>query len=241
MAISAPLASFESGSLVASKASMTTSPPPREDMGTPSLPGTGVPSGPDFVSPFQLSRNPWLSGEWQLELASDGAPSFNSAVDPMQIFGQPLPTPNSNMSTAQTTLAPPSQSTDALEKEEDKDDDAAKAQVDAVTVARMSVISGTALLLRNHLKQLYGLSEARCAKFNPSKKQSAGADKPATMRAVSEPVQAALDLSAMPFGLEEVKSDEDAQRQMVAYAAMVENEGTMMEPEDAEALDDLAL
>lgn len=114
-------------------------------------------------------------------------------------------------------------------------------QVDPITVARMSVISGTALLLRNHLKQLYGLSEARCAKFNPAKKQSAGADKPATMRVLSDPMQAALDFTSMPFGLQEIKNEQDAKQQMLTYATMVDSEGTMLEPDDPDVLDELAL
>lgn len=214
--------------------------PPMDDARTPPPPGTGVIPGGDLISPFGMSRNPWLSGEWQLQLASEGPQSFSGTVDPTQIFGQPQPFPAVNGDAAQGSSSSATQPSGS----KDVEDDAAvgsKSQVDPITIARMSVISGTALLLRNHLKQLYGLSEARCAKFNPSKKQSAGADKPATMRALSDPMQAALDIGAMPFGLEEVKTEEDAQKQMMTYAAMVENEGTMMEPEDADALDDLAL
>ncbi|SAM85354.1 related to proline-rich protein required for meiotic chromosome condensation and synapsis [Ustilago bromivora] len=215
--------------------------PPMDGTQTPPPPpGVGAVPGNDLISPFGMSRNPWLSGEWQLQLASDGPQSFSGTVDPTQIFGQPPPFAAMDGDAALSSTSQPTNPSSGT-----KDDEAAaagsKTQVDPVTMAHMSIISGTALLLRNHLKQLYGLSEARCAKFNPSKKQSAGADKPATMRALSDPMQAALDLGAMPFGLEEVKNDEDAQKQMLAYAAMVENEGTMMEPEDPDALDDLAL
>ncbi|KAJ1021124.1 hypothetical protein NDA16_003910 [Ustilago loliicola] len=214
--------------------------PPMDGARTPPPPGTGALPGGDLISPFGMSRNPWLSGEWQLQLASDGPQSFSGTVDPTQIFGQPPPVTAVNADPVRSS----SQSTSQPSGSKDAEEDAAagsKAQVDPMTIARMSMISGIALLLRNHLKQLYGLSEARCAKFNPSKKQSAGADKPATMRALSDPMQAALDLSAMPFGLEEMKNEDEAQKQMLAYAAMVENEGTMMEPEDPDALDDLAL
>ncbi|CBQ69573.1 related to proline-rich protein required for meiotic chromosome condensation and synapsis [Sporisorium reilianum SRZ2] len=203
---------------------MRTPPPPSADV----VPGLGG----DLISPFQMSRNPWLSGEWQLQLASDAPPPFADTVDPAQTFNWPQP-----MDTTDHPVAAQPSNAD----EEDASAGASKTHVDAITIAKMSVISGTALLLRNHLKHLYGLSEARCAKFNPTKKQSAGADKPATMRALSDPMQAALDLGGMPSGLDEVKGAEEAQRQMLAYAAMVENEGTMMEPEDADAFDDLAL
>ncbi|CDS02114.1 hypothetical protein [Sporisorium scitamineum] len=199
------------------------------DVRTPPPPGE-IFQGGDLISPFAMSRNPWLSGEWQLQLASDAAQPFAGTVDPAQTLNWPQAAATTDHATAHTSNG-------------DEEDGAAgsKTQIDPVTIAKMSVISGTALLLRNHLKQLYGLSEARCAKFNPSKKQSAGADKPATMRSLEDPMQAALDLSAMPFGLDEVKSKEDAQKQMLAYAGMVENEGTMMEPEDPDAFDDLAL
>ncbi len=200
---------------------------------TPPPPGDALP-GVDLVSPFQLSRNPWLSGEWQLELASDAAPALAGTVNPMQIFGQPATLGASNGAAAQSSGT-------AAAKNDDEGASASKAQVDPMAVARMSIVAGTALLLRNHLKHLYGLSEARCAKFNPSKKQSAGADKPATMRALADPTLAALDLSAMPCGLDEVQSLDDAKSQLLAYAAMVENEGTLMEPDDPDALDELAL
>lgn len=209
-------------------------PPPQ----TPPLQGS-TNLGGNLVSPFEPSRNPWLSGEWQLQLASDGASSISGTVDPTQVFDQPLSTPASNGNAGQTNGMPASR---PVEGNDDEDGaTSSKASFDPVTIARMSVISGTALVLRNHLKHLYGLSEARCAKFNPAKKQSAGADKPATMRALSDPLQAALDLGSVPFGLDEIKDEEDAKMQMLAYAAMVENEGTMMEPEDPDAFDDLAL
>ncbi|GAC94663.1 DNA repair and meiosis protein [Pseudozyma hubeiensis SY62] len=206
----------------------------QDGMRTPPPPGAAVPGG-DLISPFGTSRNPWLSGEWQLQLASDVTPPVGGTIDPTQILGYPQPIATTDAALSQIGNPAPSSKADDPEPAD------SKTQIDPIAVAKMSIISGTALLLRNHLKQLYGLSEARCAKFNPSKKQSAGADKPATMRALSDPMHAALDLSAMPFGLEEVRSEEDARRQMVAYAALVENEGTMMEPEDADGLDDLAL
>ncbi len=203
----------------------------QDGMRTP--PPGGAMAGGDLISPLAMSRNPWLSGEWQLQLASDAPPPFAGTVDPTQIFGLPHRPMTQASNDASTEVN--------AGKDHDEGAAGLSAQVDPVTVAKMSVIAGTTLLLRNHLKHLYGLSEARCAKFNPSKKQSAGADKPATMRALSDPMQAALDLSVMPFGLEEMKTEEDAQKQIVAYAAMVENEGTMMEPEDPDAYDDLAL
>ncbi|KAJ9475705.1 Sister chromatid cohesion protein 2 [Pseudozyma hubeiensis] len=206
----------------------------QDGMRTPPPPGIAVQGG-DLISPFGMSRNPWLSGEWQLQLASDATPPVGGTIDPTQIFGYSQPVATTDGISLQIGNPAP------LARDDDQEPADSKTQIDPITVAKMSIISGTALLLRNHLKQLYGLSEARCAKFNPSKKQSAGADKPATMRALADPMHAALDFSAMPFGLEEVKSEEDARKQMVAYAAMVENEGTMMEPEDADGLDDLAL
>nr|CDI55652.1 related to proline-rich protein required for meiotic chromosome condensation and synapsis [Melanopsichium pennsylvanicum 4] len=212
---------------------------PEDGIKTPPLPTSAM--GGDLVSPFGMARNPWLSGEWQLQLASDDAPPahLGDTVDPAQIFGLPQSVPTLNGGAAHSSSDPAPRPT--ADKDDQDGGAGSVSKVDAITIANMSVISGTALLLRNHLKQLYGLSEARCAKFNPSKKQSAGADKPALMRALGDPMQVALNLGAMPFGLDEVKNEEDAQKQMLAYAGMVENEGTMMEPEDPDAFDDLAL
>ena len=210
-------------------------PPPQDGLKTPPA-GVAVPGG-ELVSPFQLSRNPWLSG--QPQLAGEAPIAFPGTIVPTQIFSWPQPSANINGDAPSTNTVASNHPFEAREHEEEED--RAKMQVDPITVARMSVISGTALLLRNHLKQLYGLSEARCAKFNPAKKQSAGADKPATMRVLSDPMQAALDFTSMPFGLQEIKNEQDAKQQMLTYATMVDSEGTMLEPDDPDVLDELAL
>ncbi len=122
-----------------------------------------------------MSRNPWLSGEWQLQLASDEPQTSRALSIPCKFSAiHRRAELVSNGDTAATSIAPPSQA--AASRDDEDGEQGSKAQVDPITLAKMSVISGTALLQRNHLKQLYGLSEARCAKFNPTKKQSAGAD-----------------------------------------------------------------
>ena len=167
----------------------------------------------DMASPSSLSLA-HLTGEWQLELAS---PSHGDG------FSQSMAEIREEATTDAT-----------LGNEK-------LATVGAQTLARMSIISGTALLLRNHLKSLYNLSEAKCAKFNPGKKQSAGADRPAVQRNVPDPNMTALQFESMPLGLALVSNDEEAMQQMMAYAQLVESEGTMLEPEDPDMMDDLAL
>ncbi|PWZ01987.1 hypothetical protein BCV70DRAFT_156838 [Testicularia cyperi] len=196
----------------------------------------------DLISPMGMARNPWLSGEWQLELASDTGssmgPSTSQTIDPSRLFAATMGTQDTIMSSQVSGVlrpVPQAETSDSVQPGN------SNISVGPVEAARMSVMAGTALLLRNHLKHLYGLSEARCAKFNPTKKQSAGADKPATMRSLADPMQAALDLSSMPAGLMSIDNEDEALAQMKAYTQMVENEGTMMEPEDAEMFDDLAL
>ncbi|PWN49132.1 hypothetical protein IE53DRAFT_318176 [Violaceomyces palustris] len=111
-------------------------------------------------------------------------------------------------------------------------------EVEAKTynLARMSIVMGTALILRNHLKWLYNLSEQKCAKFVPGKKQSAGADRPAVQRNVADPSMAALSFDEMPWGIIKMDSLEDAKTQMELFVRMVEDEGTMLEPDDPEVM-----
>lgn len=135
------------------------------------------------------------------------------------------------------------------------------------STARMSTVMGTVLLLRNHLKSIYNLSEAKCAKYIPSKKNSAGGDRPATKKSLSDASLGALSFDAMPLALVSFEGNTaDAVTQMQTYEVslsssnvidgldlplipllshnfslalqdMIGDEGTLNEPEDIE-LDD---
>lgn len=99
----------------------------------------------------------------------------------------------------------------------------------AADTARMSIAMGTALLLRNHLKTLYGVSEERCNKYVPGKKQSAGADRPATKKVIDgEP----LSFDAMPLALDSVSSTPNAVEQLVTFENLMNAEGTLVEDAD---------
>lgn len=98
--------------------------------------------------------------------------------------------------------------------------------------ARMSVATGTALLLRSHLKQLYGLSENRCAKFQPGKKQSSGADRPAVKKDVSN---SALSFDTMPLAIDSMEPRGAALEQLATFEEMMDSECALAEdPEDWE-------
>ncbi|CAO1626974.1 unnamed protein product [Sympodiomycopsis kandeliae] len=96
----------------------------------------------------------------------------------------------------------------------------------ASDTARMSISMGTALLLRNHLKQLYGLSEDRCSRFIPGKKQSAAADRPAIRKL---PGGEALSFHLMPLAFDSVALTPIAVEQLILFEQMMEAEGTLQE------------
>lgn len=86
------------------------------------------------------------------------------------------------------------------------------------STARMSTVMGTVLLLRNHLKSIYNLNEAKCSKYIPGKKASAGADRQAVKKALSDPSLAALSFDAMPLALVSFeKNTADAVTQMHTF------------------------
>lgn len=95
--------------------------------------------------------------------------------------------------------------------------------------ARMTIIMGTALLLRNHLKASYGLSEERCLKYNPGKKQSGGADRPAVKK---DGLAGPLSFDGMSLALDGVKGKESCLEQMATFEDLMDNEGTMAEDPD---------
>ncbi|KAE8213588.1 hypothetical protein CF327_g2907 [Tilletia walkeri] len=104
-------------------------------------------------------------------------------------------------------------------------------------LARTSTILGFALLLRNQLKWLYTLSEARCAKCVPGKKTSAGADKPAVRRPLTTPSAAVLELSSLPGAFSSCEQSRDALLQMQAYHNAIAEEGSILEADEGNTYD----
>lgn len=109
------------------------------------------------------------------------------------------------------------------------------------TAARMATVMGIALLLRNHLKALYGLTEARCAKYSsqPKRRNGPGADK-AQRKDLEHQSDAALDLSLLSgaFLVANEGNEELSQQHMMTFEELMRQDGTIAEPEDDFALDD---
>ncbi|KAL9941101.1 hypothetical protein V8E36_000589 [Tilletia maclaganii] len=99
-------------------------------------------------------------------------------------------------------------------------------------LARTSTILSFALALRNQLKWLYSLSEARCAKYVPGKKNSAGADKPAVRRQLMSATGSVLELSTFPGAFSSCETSRDALLQMQAYHNAISAEGTILEADE---------
>ncbi|CDR46094.1 RHTO0S12e00276g1_1 [Rhodotorula toruloides] len=101
-------------------------------------------------------------------------------------------------------------------------------------LARQSVISGLALLLRDHLKQLYGITDAKLAKYVVGKKSAMG-DKAVTRRP-DAPLALGLDsYDRMPFALKPMSGEEDLVEQRATYIRLIAEDGTIGAMEELEA------
>ncbi|TKA56971.1 hypothetical protein B0A53_01372 [Rhodotorula sp. CCFEE 5036] len=101
-------------------------------------------------------------------------------------------------------------------------------------LARQSIVSGLALLLRDHLKQLYSLTDAKIAKYIPGKKSAMG-DRPVSHRADASAVLGADDYERMPFALTAMTSSEDLCSQRATFLRLVAEDGTIGNLEELEA------
>ncbi|BGP35332.1 Sister chromatid cohesion protein 2 [Rhodotorula toruloides] len=101
-------------------------------------------------------------------------------------------------------------------------------------LARQSIISGLALLLRDHLKQLYGITDAKLAKYVVGKKSAMG-DKAVTRRP-DAPLALGLDsYDRMPFALKPMSSEADLVEQRATYMRLIAEDGTIGAMEELEA------
>nr|VWP00958.1 Transcriptional repressor TUP1 [Ganoderma boninense] len=95
---------------------------------------------------------------------------------------------------------------------------------------RSSVIVAMIMLLKTHLKTLYGLSEEKCAKFVIGKKSAVG-DRPATRKH-----ERPLCWDSLPFATAPMVTSEDVDAQSVRFLEIWSEDGVVAEPEDDMAL-----
>ncbi|KDN44083.1 ARM repeat-containing protein [Tilletiaria anomala UBC 951] len=123
------------------------------------------------------------------------------------------------------------------EDSETADDASQSSEPSIVGIPRVCLIMATALALRNHLKWLYNMPESKCLKFVPGKKNSAGGEKPAVQRLMTDRSWVSLDLSELPHAFEEELNDKQSLEIMESYLDIMANEGTQIEPTDVPDID----
>ncbi|GAA5873259.1 hypothetical protein JCM8547_008616 [Rhodosporidiobolus lusitaniae] len=104
-------------------------------------------------------------------------------------------------------------------------------------LARQSVISGLALLLRDHLKHLYSMNDNKISKYIVGKKSPTG-DRTVTRRSDAPLALGLGDYPSMPYALEPLHSEVELCEQRETYRSLVAQDGTLNaleEPEDDEA------
>ncbi|KAL1664712.1 hypothetical protein GGF50DRAFT_101537 [Schizophyllum commune] len=97
---------------------------------------------------------------------------------------------------------------------------------DCLPQRRLSVIIAMIMLLKAHLKALYGLSEDKCSKFVVGKKSAVG-DKGVT-RKHGRPIS----WDRLPYATQPLLNMEDAERQKITFIEIWNEDGVTAEPED---------
>ncbi|KAM0792017.1 hypothetical protein ACM66B_007127 [Microbotryomycetes sp. NB124-2] len=100
-------------------------------------------------------------------------------------------------------------------------------------LARQSIVFGIALLLRDHLKHTYTITDAKLAKHVVGKKSAQG-DRAPVRRADASEALGADSYARMPFALQPMQSNMDLVQQRATYISLVEQDGTI------NAMDELA-
>ncbi|KAG8214779.1 hypothetical protein J3R82DRAFT_9915 [Butyriboletus roseoflavus] len=95
-----------------------------------------------------------------------------------------------------------------------------------IDVMRTSIIICVVMLLKSHLKGLYGLSEEKCSKFVPGKKNAVG-DKPAIKRH-----QLPISWDRLPFAMAPLILPEHLAVQKTTFLQIWNEDGVVAEPED---------
>ncbi|KAF9220470.1 hypothetical protein BS17DRAFT_739205 [Gyrodon lividus] len=96
-----------------------------------------------------------------------------------------------------------------------------------VDIMRTSVIICLVMLLKSHLKELYGLSEEKCSKFVPGKKSAVG-DKPAIKRH-----KLPISWERLPFAMVSLVLPRDLAAQRSTFLQIWNEDGVAAEPEDS--------
>ncbi|KAG2115459.1 hypothetical protein DEU56DRAFT_932992 [Suillus clintonianus] len=95
-----------------------------------------------------------------------------------------------------------------------------------VAVMRSSITIGIVMLLKAHLKSLYGLSEEKCSKFALGKKSAIG-DKPAIKRH-----QLPIAWTRLPYATISLVQEHDSTAHRLAFIEIWNEDGVTAEPED---------
>ncbi|KAG1749340.1 hypothetical protein EDB19DRAFT_1682083 [Suillus lakei] len=98
-----------------------------------------------------------------------------------------------------------------------------------VAIMRSSIIIGIVMLLKTHLKSLYGLSEEKCSKFVLGKKSAIG-DKPAIKRH-----QLSISWTRLPYATTSLIQEHDLAAHRLMFIEVWNEDGVTAEPEDDDA------
>ncbi|KAG2340137.1 hypothetical protein BDR05DRAFT_553803 [Suillus weaverae] len=98
-----------------------------------------------------------------------------------------------------------------------------------VAVMRSSITIGIVMLLKAHLKSLYGLSEEKCSKFVLGKKSAIG-DKPAIRRH-----QLPITWTRLPYATTSLVQEHDLTAHRLTFIEVWNEDGVTAEPEDDDA------
>ncbi|KZS93617.1 hypothetical protein SISNIDRAFT_454038 [Sistotremastrum niveocremeum HHB9708] len=93
-----------------------------------------------------------------------------------------------------------------------------------IAMAKASILVGIVLILKAHLKILYGLPEDKCLKWVPNKRSALG-DKPATKRKADP-----ITWSRMPFATSPMINQSDIQAQRDKFIELWQEDGVEAEP-----------
>lgn len=101
--------------------------------------------------------------------------------------------------------------------------------LEKLPLLRTSVLIALIMLLKVHLKNLYGLTEEKCLKWVIGKKNALG-DKPATRRGGA--AAAPLSWARLPFATQPLHTTADMAAQRDAFLEIWHEDGVIAEPED---------
>ncbi|KAI0265712.1 hypothetical protein BC834DRAFT_970070 [Gloeopeniophorella convolvens] len=101
--------------------------------------------------------------------------------------------------------------------------------LDSLPLLRSSVVIALTMLLKAHLKGLYGISEEKCLKWVIGKKNALG-DRPATRRVGA--AGAPLGWARLPYATRALRTVEDMAAQRETFLEIWNEDGVAAEPED---------